>query len=95
MGVPLTDLAAIRSVTTREPELVLISALNTWFSSVLGSETFHADVHAGQSGIARRDSRESKDLVRVRRGVGMCNGGGVCSLNAHLGPRHLVFLSAG
>jgi predicted unusual protein kinase regulating ubiquinone biosynthesis (AarF/ABC1/UbiB family) len=30
-----------------EPELVLINALNTWFGSVVGCETFHADVHAG------------------------------------------------
>jgi hypothetical protein len=26
---------------------VLVSALNTWFGSVLAAETFHADVHAG------------------------------------------------
>ena len=26
---------------------VLINALNTWFASVLGADTFHADVHAG------------------------------------------------
>jgi aarF domain-containing kinase len=26
---------------------VLINALNTWFGSVVGCETFHADVHAG------------------------------------------------
>jgi hypothetical protein len=30
-----------------EPELVLINALNTWFGSVVGCESFHADVHAG------------------------------------------------
>jgi aarF domain-containing kinase len=46
-GVPLTDLDAVRSITTVEPELVLINALNTWFGSVVGCETFHADVHAG------------------------------------------------
>ncbi len=50
MGVPLTDYAAIRSVTAKDPELVLVGALNTWFSSVYGCETFHADVHAGESG---------------------------------------------
>jgi hypothetical protein len=48
-GVPLTDLAAIRAVTSKDPEGVLISALNTWFASVLGADTFHADVHAGGS----------------------------------------------
>jgi aarF domain-containing kinase len=46
-GVPLTDLASIRAVTSKDPEGVLISALNTWFASVLGADTFHADVHAG------------------------------------------------
>ncbi|KAL4855170.1 putative aarF domain-containing protein kinase [Chlorella vulgaris] len=46
-GVPLTDLAAVRSVTSVDPEAVLINALNTWFGSVVGCETFHADVHAG------------------------------------------------
>ena len=49
MGVPLTDYSAIRSVTSRDPEMVLIGALNTWFSSVIGCDTFHADVHAGAS----------------------------------------------
>lgn len=48
-GVPLTDLAAIRSMTSADPEQTLITALNTWFGSVLGCETFHADVHAGTS----------------------------------------------
>ena len=46
-GVPLTDLAAIRSITSADPEQALITALNTWFGSVLGCKTFHADVHAG------------------------------------------------
>ncbi|PSC67556.1 hypothetical protein C2E20_8783 [Micractinium conductrix] len=46
-GVPLTDLNAIRSITSVDPESVLINALNTWFGSVVGCETFHADVHAG------------------------------------------------
>eukprot|EP00195_Chlamydomonas_chlamydogama_P005862 CAMPEP_0202905000 /NCGR_PEP_ID=MMETSP1392-20130828/32052_1 /ASSEMBLY_ACC=CAM_ASM_000868 /TAXON_ID=225041 /ORGANISM="Chlamydomonas chlamydogama, Strain SAG 11-48b" /LENGTH=446 /DNA_ID=CAMNT_0049592905 /DNA_START=376 /DNA_END=1716 /DNA_ORIENTATION=- len=46
-GVPLVDYSAIRSITTKDPEAVLISALNTWFASVMSCETFHADVHAG------------------------------------------------
>lgn len=46
-GVPLTDLNSIRSITSKDPETVLINALNTWFASVLGADTFHADVHAG------------------------------------------------
>ncbi len=47
LGVPLTDLDAIRSMTTANPETTLINALNTWFGSVLACSTFHADVHAG------------------------------------------------
>ncbi|GBF91070.1 hypothetical protein Rsub_03926 [Raphidocelis subcapitata] len=48
-GVPLTDLAAVsRAVTSSVPaETVLINALNVWGASVLGAETFHADLHAG------------------------------------------------
>ena len=46
-GAALVDLDAIRSITTVQPENVLISALNTWFGSLVGAETFHADVHAG------------------------------------------------
>lgn len=47
-GAPLTDLDAIRTVTRgADPEAVLINALNVWFGSVVGAETFHADVHAG------------------------------------------------
>ena len=48
-GVPLTDYNAIRSITTRDPEEVLIGALNTWFGSVVACETFHADLHAGNT----------------------------------------------
>ena len=46
-GVPLTDLEAIRSMTTANPERVLINALNTWSGSLLACHHFHADVHAG------------------------------------------------
>jgi len=45
-GVPLTDLESVKAVTPN-PELALIVALNTWVSSVLTNEWFHADVHAG------------------------------------------------
>lgn len=56
-GVPLTDLDSIRSITSKDPETVLIAALNTWFASVLGADTFHADVHAGN----RRNMQDSQD----------------------------------
>lgn len=47
-GVALTDLDAIQGITRGvDPEQVLINALNVWLGSVVGAETFHADVHAG------------------------------------------------
>ena len=45
-GVPLTDLESIRRYC-KDPERTLISAMNTWFSSLTQCEFFHADVHAG------------------------------------------------
>ncbi len=45
-GVPLTDLESIRGYA-RDPERTLITAMNTWFSSLTQCEFFHADVHAG------------------------------------------------
>lgn len=45
-GVPFTDLDSVRHVTD-QPELTLITAMNTWFASLLFCESFHADVHAG------------------------------------------------
>ncbi|MDX1696418.1 MAG: AarF/UbiB family protein [Ketobacteraceae bacterium] len=45
-GVPFTDLDSVRHVSD-QPELTLITAMNTWFASLLFCESFHADVHAG------------------------------------------------
>lgn len=45
-GVPLTDLESIKKFS-QNPEKTLISALNTWFASLLSCEFFHADLHAG------------------------------------------------
>ncbi|HET8731775.1 MAG TPA: AarF/ABC1/UbiB kinase family protein [Moraxellaceae bacterium] len=45
-GVPLTDLETIRKYT-RDPAGTLITAMNTWFSSLMLCESFHADLHAG------------------------------------------------
>lgn len=45
-GVPLTDLETIRT-HTRDPAETLVAALNTWFSSLMLCDFFHADVHAG------------------------------------------------
>ncbi|KAK3235181.1 hypothetical protein CYMTET_54604 [Cymbomonas tetramitiformis] len=47
-GASLTDLESIRQIAPgSDPETVLISALNTWFGSIIGCSSFHADVHAG------------------------------------------------
>jgi len=46
-GAPLIDLEAIRRTAKGDPEAVLVNALNVWLGSLLGAETFHADVHAG------------------------------------------------
>lgn len=47
VGAPLIDLEAIRRTSQGDPELVLVNALNVWLGSLLGAESFHADVHAG------------------------------------------------
>ena len=45
-GVPLTDMNVLKKYTD-DPAQTLISALNTWFSSLMLCDFFHADVHAG------------------------------------------------
>lgn len=45
-GVPLTNLEAIRQ-HTNDPAGTLVAALNTWFSSLMACDFFHADLHAG------------------------------------------------
>jgi predicted unusual protein kinase regulating ubiquinone biosynthesis (AarF/ABC1/UbiB family) len=45
-GVPLTDLEVLKRYT-KDPAQTLINALNTWFSSLMNCDFFHADVHAG------------------------------------------------
>lgn len=45
-GVPFTDLNSVRQYS-RDPQHSLITAMNTWFSSLLLGKSFHADVHAG------------------------------------------------
>lgn len=46
-GAPLIDLDAIRATGRGDPEIILVNALNVWLGSLLGAESFHADVHAG------------------------------------------------
>ena len=45
-GVPLTDMKVLKQYV-KDPAETLISALNTWFSSLMMCTFFHADVHAG------------------------------------------------
>lgn len=45
-GVPLTDLDALRQHVD-DPAEALITALNTWFTSLMMCDFFHADLHAG------------------------------------------------
>lgn len=54
-GVPLTDLDALRQYAD-EPSQVLITAMNTWFASLMGCPSFHADLHAGNL-LLLRDGR--------------------------------------
>jgi hypothetical protein len=77
-GAPLTDLASIRAVTNADPEGVLIGALNVWFASVLGADTFHADVHAGA--WRRMSSRRSYRCDKVVASVSMMLCRGYCCL---------------
>lgn len=51
-GVPLTDLDSIRQYTAN-PEMTLVTALNTWFSSLTECQFFHADLHAGNLMVLR------------------------------------------
>ncbi|MDE2420289.1 MAG: AarF/ABC1/UbiB kinase family protein [Gammaproteobacteria bacterium] len=45
-GVPMTDIDAMKK-HTKEPSQALITAMNTWFSSLMLCKSFHADLHAG------------------------------------------------
>jgi aarF domain-containing kinase len=54
-GASLTDAAGLRRCTD-DPEGLLVSALNTWFGSLMYCRTFHADLHAGNL-MALRDGR--------------------------------------
>ncbi|WP_287910517.1 AarF/UbiB family protein [Acinetobacter sp.] len=45
-GVPLTDFDVVKKVA-KDPSQVLITAMNTWFGSLMLCQSFHADLHAG------------------------------------------------
>lgn len=45
-GVPLTDFDVVKKVA-KDPSQVLVTAMNTWFGSLMMCNNFHADLHAG------------------------------------------------
>jgi predicted unusual protein kinase regulating ubiquinone biosynthesis (AarF/ABC1/UbiB family) len=45
-GVPMTDIDVMRQYA-KDPAQVLITAMNTWFASLMLCKSFHADLHAG------------------------------------------------
>ncbi|MEB3754762.1 ABC1 kinase family protein [Acinetobacter sp. MD2(2019)] len=45
-GVPLTDFDVVKKYS-KDPSQVLITAMNTWFGSLMMCNSFHADLHAG------------------------------------------------
>lgn len=51
-GVPFTDLEKIKQFSP-DPQYSLITAMNTWFSTLLLGHAFHADVHAGNLMVLR------------------------------------------
>jgi len=54
-GASLTDPEGLKRCTD-DPEGLLVSALNTWFGSLMHCRSFHADLHAGNL-MALRDGR--------------------------------------
>ncbi len=45
-GVPLTDFDVVKQYA-KDPTQVLITAMNTWFGSLMLCKSFHVDLHAG------------------------------------------------
>ncbi|EPY1276017.1 ABC1 kinase family protein [Acinetobacter baumannii] len=45
-GVPLIDFSVVKQYA-KDPSQVLITAMNTWFGSLMLCKSFHADLHAG------------------------------------------------
>ena len=51
-GTPLTDAEAIQRATGgKDPQQILINAMNVWFGSILRASSFHADVHQGTKAL--------------------------------------------
>ncbi|KAI2495999.1 ABC1 family-like protein [Fragilaria crotonensis] len=55
-GVSLLNKEAIATITSNDPESIIVNALNVWTASVQNMPFFHADVHAGNL-LVLRDGR--------------------------------------
>ena len=80
-GVPLTDLDVVKQ-HAKDPAQVLISAMNTWFASLMMCKSFHADLHAGNL-LLLKDGR-----------VGFIDFGIVGQLNPEVWGATLGFMDA-
>jgi predicted unusual protein kinase regulating ubiquinone biosynthesis (AarF/ABC1/UbiB family) len=80
-GVPLTDFDVVKSVSS-DPSQVLITAMNTWFGSLMLCNSFHADLHAG-------------NLMLLEDGrVGFIDFGIVGQLNPEVWTASMAFMDA-
>ncbi|WP_122898585.1 AarF/UbiB family protein [Acinetobacter sp. B51(2017)] len=80
-GVPLTDFEVVKSVSD-DPSQVLITAMNTWFGSLMLCKSFHADLHAG-------------NLMLLEDGrIGFIDFGIVGQLNPEVWTASMAFMDA-
>lgn len=80
-GVPLTDFEVVKRVSN-DPSQVLITAMNTWFGSLMLCKSFHADLHAG-------------NLMLLEDGrVGFIDFGIVGQLNPEVWTASMAFMDA-
>lgn len=80
-GVPLTDFEVVKQYA-KDPSQVLITAMNTWFGSLMLCKSFHADLHAG-------------NLMLLEDGrVGFIDFGIVGQLNPEVWTASMAFMDA-
>lgn len=80
-GVSLTDFDVVKQYS-KDPSQVLITAMNTWFGSLMLCKSFHADLHAG-------------NLMLLEDGrIGFIDFGIVGQLNPQVWTTCLAFMDA-
>ncbi|ENV56726.1 hypothetical protein F951_02426 [Acinetobacter soli CIP 110264] len=80
-GVSLTDFDVVKQYS-KDPSQVLITAMNTWFGSLMLCKSFHADLHAG-------------NLMLLEDGrIGFIDFGIVGQLNPQVWTACLAFMDA-